>query len=213
MTAPAAWFLVAFLVVAPLDWWSRWRDVHRLELVTKPLATALLIAVALTLEPDSDPVRAWFCVALALSLVGDVMLLDDRRFVHGLAAFLLAHVAYIAGFIALGTWRWWTFALSAVPIAALVGTVGVRIVRSTAGQPRAVQVGVRAYLLVILTMFALACGAGSWVVVAGAALFVVSDSLLGWRTFVARDPDRVSSTAVMVTYHAAQVVLTLSLIA
>jgi uncharacterized membrane protein YhhN len=209
----AAWcFLVAFFVVAPLDWWSRWRDLRRLELVTKPLATALLIAVALTLSPDVPAARVWFAIALVLSLVGDVMLLDDGRFVAGLVAFLLAHVAYGAGFLALDTWRWWTFALSAVPIALALSTVGVRIVRATRSQPAVLQIGVRAYLVVILAMFALACGAGSWVLVLGAALFVLSDSLLGWRTFVATDASRATATAVMVTYHAAQCLLTLALV-
>ena len=188
MTTTAWWLLVAFLVVAPLDWWSRWRGGHRLEVVTKPLATALLIAIALTLDADSGPVRVWFCIALALSLVGDVMLLDDSRFIAGLAAFLLAHVAYIGGFLALDTWRWWTFALSALPAGVVVTTVGMRIIRATATEPRPVQLGVRAYLVVILMMFAVACGAGSWLVVAGAALFVTSDSLLGWRSFVVTTP-------------------------
>ena len=95
---------------------------------------------------------------------------------------------YIGGFLALDTWRWWTFALSAVPAGLVVATVGVRIVRATAVEPRPVQLGVRAYLVVILMMFAVACGAGSWLVVAGAALFVTSDSVLGWRSFVAATP-------------------------
>ena len=49
---------------------------------------------------------------------------------------------------------------------------------------------------------------GGWVI-AGTTLFVVSDSLLGWRQFVRSHAWM--AVAVMVTYHAAIVSLALSL--
>ena len=60
-----------------------------------------LIGLAVGLTPGSaggDAARPWFVAALALSLVGDVLLMLPReRFVGGLVAFLLAHLAYIVG--------------------------------------------------------------------------------------------------------------------
>jgi len=209
----AAWILLAcFAVVAPLDWLSRWYQLRRVEIVTKPLATALLVGVAATIDPAQSEVRAAFVIALVASLVGDVLLLDDSLFIAGLAAFLAAHVAYVVGFLLTDSWHWWGVAASAVPITVTVAVVGRAILAATRARAAPLRVGVRVYLVVILTMFACACGAGGAVLIAGAALFVVSDSLLGWRQFVA-DHDRARMrTAVMVTYHLAQLLLTLSLI-
>mgnify|MGYP003562357978 CR=1 FL=1 len=62
---------------------------------------------------------------------------------------------------------------------------------------------VRIYLFVITVMAVVAWATGRAVALVGAASFVVSDTLLGWREFVARTPSRVLSVAVMVTYHVA----------
>ena len=100
MTA-TAWVLFGVAAVAAVaNWWSRWIDDRRTELWSKPLALAALIGVALTLEPADDAVRAWFVVALVCSLLGDLFLLDgDRWFVAGLGSFLVAHLAYVVGFV------------------------------------------------------------------------------------------------------------------
>jgi uncharacterized membrane protein YhhN len=70
------------------------------EYVAKPLTMVVLIGVALALHPTSDAQRWWFVAALVLSLAGDVFLmLPNDMFVAGLASFLLAHVAYVVGFL------------------------------------------------------------------------------------------------------------------
>ncbi len=210
----SAWALLAgFLVVAPVNWSSRWYGVRWAEVVTKPTATALLVGVALTSDPAANDVRTALVIALVASLVGDVLLLDDSLFVAGLVAFLAAHVAYIAGFLLLDTWHWWYVAASAVPIALVARIVGRPILTATRSRGAPLRLGVRVYLVVILAMFACACGAGGATLVAGAALFVVSDSLLGWRQFVAEHDSAPLRTGVMVTYHLAQLLLTLSLVA
>ncbi len=212
MTTTAWALLACFLVVAPLNWLSRWYGVRWVELVTKPTATALLVGVALTSDPAADDVRTALVVALVASLVGDVLLLGDSLFIAGLVAFLAAHVAYVAGFLLLDTWHWWYVAASAVPIVLVALVVGRPILSSTRTRGAPLRVGVRVYLVVILAMFACACGAGDATLVAGAALFVVSDSLLGWRQFVAVHDTAPLRTGVMVTYHLAQLLLTLSLV-
>ena len=63
-----------------------------------PKVLALLNSLKLGAAAAADR-QVWFVVALVFSLVGDVaLMLDSDRFVLGLGAFLVAHVAYIVGF-------------------------------------------------------------------------------------------------------------------
>jgi uncharacterized membrane protein YhhN len=203
--------LVAGALFAVCNWWSRWVQHRPTELWSKPLTLVALIGAAIALDPDDPVVRAWFVVALVLSLVGDVFLLgDDRWFVPGLAAFLAGHVAYVVGFVLAEPWRWWSFALAGVALGMLAVTVGRRIVAGAVERRPALRVPVASYLGVISLMVAVAAAAGNWWAVGGAVLFLSSDTVLGWRQFVARQP-RMPVT-IMVTYHVAQAALVLSLI-
>ncbi len=117
---------VVFVVAAGANWWSRWTDDRRTELWSKPLALIALIGVAATLDPVDPAVRAWFVVALVFSLAGDVFLLDgDRRFIPGLVAFLLAHVAYTIGLIVAPDWSWVGFVVGVVIMVVLAAAVGL----------------------------------------------------------------------------------------
>ena len=69
---------------------------------------------------------------------------------------------------------------------------------------------VAVYLVVISTMFCAAMATGGTWAILGAALFVASDSILGWRQFVNRAPWM--AVAVMVTYHLGQAGLVASLL-
>jgi uncharacterized membrane protein YhhN len=212
-----AWIGLAIAAVCALaNWWSRWRDHRPTELWSKPLTLVALIGVALAIDPAEPVVRWWFVAALVLSLAGDVFLLgDDRWFVPGLAAFLAGHLAYTVGFVVLGlvvadTWRWWPVAIAAVAVIALVLVIGRRIVAGATSRDRALRLPVMAYLAVISTMLLAAAGAGNAWAIAGATLFVVSDTVLGWRQFVTPRPWM--APAIMVTYHLAQTGLVLSLV-
>jgi uncharacterized membrane protein YhhN len=176
---------------------------------SKPLTLVALIGAAIAVDPDDPAVRAWFVVALVLSLAGDVLLLDDRRFVPGLAAFLAGHVAYIVGFVLAERWRWWAFALAAFGLGAIAVTIGRRVVAGAAEHRAALRVPVASYLGAISLMVAAAAAAGDAWAIAGAALFLSSDAVLGWRYFVAREPWM--PITIMVTYHLAQAALVLSL--
>lgn len=208
----ASWVCVGVAAPAALaNWWSRWTLHRSTERWSKPLTLAALSGVALTIDPVDPAVRAWFVVALVLSLAGDVFLLDtERRFVAGLAAFLLAHVAYTIGFVVSDTWRWWSLLVALVPLIVLAATTGRRIVDGAATHDRALRVPVAAYLLVICSMAAAAAAAGNVWAVVGATLFVVSDTVLGWQRFVGRA--HWMSLAVMVTYHLGQAGLVASLL-
>jgi uncharacterized membrane protein YhhN len=212
MTTFAWTFVAVFAVAASANWWSRLSDVRRrTEVWSKPLALIALIAVAVALDPIDQLARAWFVMALVCSLAGDVLLLyGDRYFVPGLVAFLLAHLAYTFGFVAFDDWSLAGFLVGALMMAVLGAAVGVRIVLAARRKERALGTAVAMYLLVISLMFCAAMATGSTWAIVGAALFVASDSVLGWRQFVAKASWM--PVTVMVTYHLGQAGLVASLL-
>ena len=210
MTAQAAALLAVTAVAAVVDWWAVARDRRPVEYVVKPLTLVALTATALALDPADPAVRAWFVVALVLSLAGDVLLMLPRDlFVPGLAAFLLAHAAYVVGLALAGVTPGGMVVGLAVVGLALVA-VGMPLLRGARRAEAALVPPVLAYMLVISAMLATAVGTGRALAIAGAGLFYLSDALIGWGRFVtAHDRGRV---AVMVTYHVGQALLVLSLI-
>jgi uncharacterized membrane protein YhhN len=212
MTSAAWTFAGIFAVAAAVNWWSRLDDKRRrAELWSKPLALIALIAVAVALEPADQLVRAWFVIALVCSLAGDVFLLyGERYFVPGLTSFLLAHLAYTFGFIAFDDWSSAGFVVGAVMMAVLAVAIGVRIVGAARRTERVLGPAVAGYLLAISVMFCAAMATGSTWAILGAALFVASDSVLGWRQFVTAA--RWMPVTIMVTYHLGQAGLVASLL-
>ena len=163
--------------------------------------------MAATIDPADRTQQVWFLVALGLSLVGDVALMLPRdRFIAGLGAFLLAHVAYIGGLIARGVDGAGLavgFALAGLAIA----TLGRRIIGSA---PADLRPPVAAYVVVISAMMATGIATGEPWIIVGALLFYVSDALIGWTRFVA--DFRYGRLAVMTTYHLGQAGLVLGLL-
>ena len=208
-----AWvFAAIFAVAAVANWWSRLGDGRRrTELWSKPLALTALIAVAVVLEPVDQLVRAWFVVALLCSLAGDVLLLfGEKYFVLGLVSFLFAHLAYTFGFLAGDDWSSAGFLVGAAMMAVLAGVIGVRIVLAARRKERVLGPAVTSYLVAISLMFCVAMATGNTWAILGAALFVASDSVLGWRQFVA--DARWMPVTIMVTYHLGQAGLVASLL-
>ncbi|MFV0257570.1 MAG: lysoplasmalogenase family protein [Acidimicrobiales bacterium] len=194
---------------AVTNWWSRTGSHPTAERWSKPLTIAALIGVAVLAPAAGTAYGRWLIVGLIASAAGDVLLLSERRFVPGLAAFLLAHLAYTAGFVARPEWRWWAAVTAAVIMTAAIGLVGRPIVAGATGHDPTLPVAVAAYLVVIAVMAVTAAAAGPPAAVAGAALFVISDALLGWNRFVTARSWM--PPAVMITYHGAQALLVVSL--
>jgi uncharacterized membrane protein YhhN len=93
-----------------------------------------------------------------------------------------------------------------------VAAVGTPILRAVLGRGERELVGpVVAYMAVISVMVACALGTGDPVAAGGAALFLLSDSLIAWNRFVR--PLAWAPVTIMVTYHLAQTGLVLSLLA
>ena len=211
MTPVAGVLLALAGAFAVTDWLGVVHSHRRLRWIAKPGTILLLLGVALALNPVSDAERNLFVTALLLSLFGDVYLLmtGDRWFLAGLAAFLAAHLSYLAGF-AVGGVSLALFGVSgpAVVLVSIVFGARLREEIRRAGRGRMI-LPVALYATAISAMVALAAASGRPVALAGALLFYVSDGLIAWNRFVR--PLSWSPLPIIVTYHVAQGLLVISL--
>ena len=183
----------------------------RVEVWAKPAVTVAIAALALLLA-DGRPTSVIICAltAYVCCLLGDVALLPAvDRFVEGLGAFLLGHVAFIVMFVLLQPHHvaWALAALLGVMV--LTWTAGRRIVAGARSSGPGLAVPVTAYLLVISAMAVVGWSTRSPAAMFGSLAFVVSDSMIGWSRFV--DTRRSLRLPVMVSYHLALLGLALSL--
>lgn len=180
--------VLAALGAALVDWWAVHRARDTVEAVAKPIVlTMLLFAVVV----DASSGAQWaVATGLALSLAGDVFLLPVvDRFIAGLASFLLAHLAFIAAFAGSLDASTTSGRLSLVFGAGLAlvmcFTLGRRIISATRLDDAAMVKPVAAYIAALSVMLFVGIGTASLVAALGAALFAMSDAVLGWNRFVA----------------------------
>ncbi|TPW12736.1 MAG: hypothetical protein FD127_2459 [Acidimicrobiaceae bacterium] len=206
--------LVASLVALSAalgNWWSRFTDASLLELITKPTATIAIGVLGMSVS-DGAPRGAIVAaiIAFGLCLAGDVALLPAvDRFVIGLAAFLIGHLAFVVMFVALGLPSWRLGGVALVGATAVAAVLGRRIVGGATARDAKLVNPVRAYLAVISAMAIVGWATGLPAAIVGSTLFVASDSALGWRQFVLER--RWMPVTIMVTYHGALLGLALSL--
>jgi uncharacterized membrane protein YhhN len=204
-----------FGVCAVLDWWALWRGQRVVEKIAKPGAMLALIGVVIASRGLGDTSIRLLLLALVLCLAGDVLLLaqGDGRFLAGLSAFLLGHLAYAVLFLHLGLPSGWWAVAAGVGLLGLL-SFGVRIIRAAFGTEgpagAGLGVGVTAYIAVICVMAVLGWWTGHVWIGLGASIFVVSDTILGWNKFVRALPW--GPVAVMVTYLAAQALLVIGVL-
>jgi uncharacterized membrane protein YhhN len=220
----AFWTLLEVAAAAAIvDWTAVARSDRRLEYLAKPGVLVALTAACAVLPATHTVLvdrKWWFVAALVLCLAGDVLLMLPRDlFVAGLGAFLVGHLLYIVGLLQPPSPPGvppFAFSTTGLVVAALVG-VAYGVVPATlifrslvrSGQ-RELIAPVAVYLVVILTMAVLAANVGVPAALVGAALFVVSDTILAVNRFVRPIPH--GDVAVHLTYHLAQGLLVLSLL-
>jgi uncharacterized membrane protein YhhN len=220
VTGLSAGLLIAAALLALLDWFAVARHQKLLEYLTKPATLVVLIGVAMTLEPDTPGRRAAVVVALVLSLAGDIFLMLERKphagrvekgyFVQGLAAFLLAHLAYIVAFQIEGG-AVWLVGFVFVAIRAATLPITARLTSELRARNQAsLAPPVRAYAIAISGMVAAVAATGNLIAIGGALLFLVSDLLIAWTRFVR--PMSWAPVVIMVTYHLGQTGLVVSLV-
>ncbi len=208
--------LVAAFVFAVLEGLALQKNWFKLEWVAKP-AVMLCLFVWLFTTVGVNGATLWFGLGILLSLLGDILLMIslDRLFLHGLVAFLLAHVFYIIGFNipipAISAWS--------VILAVLIGWGGARVIRRiltavTASGNVRMRLPIIIYSVVISLMLLsamiklndLSWNAGASLLVAlGAFLFYISDVILAWMKFVA--PIQNGRIYNIAAYHLGQISL------
>lgn len=212
-------FLIIAFLFAALESYALWKGPHKLEYVAKPAVMVFLLAYLWTSNASRVPL-AWFSFGLIFSLLGDVLLMLslDRMFLAGLAAFLLAHVAYIVGFnIPLPEASGWGFAF-----AFIVAIGGARVIRRilSAVQSKQMRIPISVYGLVISVMLLSAMikltdmtwgSNAALLVTVGAFLFYISDIILAWNKFVSPIPHgRILNIG---AYHLGQIALIAGVVA
>ena len=177
----------------------------------KPAASLAFLLTAVTLDPVHTDTRVWFCVALVFCVSGDVFLMLPRdAFVPGLASFLVAQLCFTVGF-ALHITSGRRLALGIVLVVVIAAILTVRFLSALVREGRrSLVVPVLAYVGAIGAMVVTAVGAGGAAAIAGAALFFVSDALIGETRFVR--PRSWGPVAVIITYHLALTGLLVSLV-
>ncbi|MBE3068183.1 MAG: lysoplasmalogenase [Chloroflexi bacterium] len=213
---------IAVLAAAVADWVAVANGWKKIETIAKPMTMVLLFGyLALAGGFGAAPLIC-FGLGIFFSLVGDIFLMisyarfSNRWFLPGLAAFLLAHVAYIIG---LNTPFGELSPLWAIGIGILLALTAGRILRRILagvlekGLERLV-VPVVAYGTVITLMLLSAIltiyrvdwkTSASGLVFLGAILFYFSDIILAWNKFV--KPVRNGRVTNMITYHLGQIAL------
>ncbi len=214
MNSAAFVLLVAASIVAIGDWIAVATDNKPLEILLKPLTMVLLIVAVIAMDPEGTAAdaRGWFVAALALSMLGDIFLLWPDRvplFIGGLASFLLGHVGYIGGMLALGLSLPMLLA-GIVVVAGAVWLIGRRIIEAvaTSDEPE-LKVPVIAYVGVISAMVATAFGTGATPAILGSVSFYASDAQIAWNRFISELP--FGRLGIMTTYHLGQLGLVLTL--
>jgi len=204
-------FLCLAAALAVLDWVAVGRNSAVFEYVSKPSATVALLLTAATLDVSHDAPWSWRLVALAFCVAGDVFLMLPRdAFIPGLASFAVAQILFTVSFATsdVSGGRLVVGLIIAIPASGLLARRFVGAIRKSGHGELAVPVVV--YMVVISAMAVGSIAAGSAVAIAGAVLFMASDSLIAESRFVREQ--RWHGVGIMVTYHLALAGLVLGLL-
>ena len=179
--------------------------------VAKLIASSGFIGLALQVGGLRSGYGRVILAGLAFSWLGDAALIGNGQswFLFGLAAFLLAHIAYIAAFVIAGlSIRW--IGVVAFPVAFIALTVAVWLDPFVTHK---LVVPVRLYIIVISLMVIAAFGARgrgrSNLVIIGAVSFFLSDLSVASLRLV--QTDLPTYVAGLPLYYAAQISFALSI--
>jgi uncharacterized membrane protein YhhN len=179
---------VAVLVSAALAIFGAERGVRWMTAAFKPLTTVLLFFV---LGWPETTYAQLIAAGIALSVVGDVALLwpGNRPFIVGLAAFLLAHVAYVIAFLGVAV-----FSAHVVGVALVTAATTILTLRAIWPGAAGMHGPTLAYGVVISAMVIAASAtlggslSRAYLSAVGAVLFYISDTSLALDRFRAKIP-------------------------
>jgi uncharacterized membrane protein YhhN len=189
---------------------------NNMRFFTKPLLVIILFTWFITSSAKLPPLRYYIAAALFFSWLGDIFLLMEAKgpywFMAGLGSFLAAHIMYILFFLQLRSkqrpqkpWNLFVIAMVAVYAISLFAFLYPYIGN--------LKIPVAVYALAISAMLITAAHAfnrntsgAAMYCIAGAVLFVMSDSLLSINKFYNSFP--AAGTGIILTYGLAQFAIT-----
>jgi uncharacterized membrane protein YhhN len=207
--------IIIFFIILVADLVAIQGEYKIAEYFFKPLIIIWLMAwFVLQLRYAQSILKKWIIFALFFSWLGDLLLMfhqeDSIFFLLGLSSFLIAHIFYILFFHfvrikEMVKSRWYLLLIVAIYYAVIISLLSPYL-----GE---MKLPVRIYAVVISFMFMLAMHmlfiknktTGLWMM-AGAFLFVVSDSLLAINKFF--QPFEMAGFFVISTYGLAQLFIT-----
>jgi uncharacterized membrane protein YhhN len=166
---------------------------------TKPLLVPILILYYCI---HNQKLNWLFIGGLVMSFFGDLFLMFKGGFIAGLSSFLITHVLYIITFKAYFQKK----NLYTIP---LIGLFVIGLYGFLYPQLAAMKIPVLAYAVTIGTMLYVALGTTDKLLLLGATLFVISDSILAINLFYKHST--IGSLTVMFTYVLAQYALVLGM--
>ncbi len=206
------YFLLFAILLSALSFMKT--DVQKksnLYLLFKPLTTVLIIIFCLMQTPE---VSLWYkyliLTGLFFSLIGDIFLmLPSDRFISGLISFLIAHFFYISAFSGVSGWH--LNIIYFVPVFLYTGYL-LKLLLPGAGSKK---IPVIIYAVVLSLFLWQSAGRlhfsydhSALLALAGAILFVISDSILAYTRFTKNF--RFSQEIKMTAYWAAQILIAAS---
>jgi alkenylglycerophosphocholine/alkenylglycerophosphoethanolamine hydrolase len=197
-------YMLFALMAAAAYLYAQFNDIHELSLVSKGIPVIILLLWLR--EAPTGSYRRWISIGLVFSLAGDLLLAwPDDLFVFGLGAFLIAHLAYLRAYLTDCKQPAWL----ALIIALLAGGSMFALFASTGLGPLLIPVACYALAICIMLWRALArlkqtdiSRNSALFAAGGAALFVLSDSMIGINRFVW--PFEASNVTIILSYWLGQ---------
>ncbi len=184
--------------------WGKW--------IFKITASSAFVLIALTLADVSSPYSNWMLIGFGFSFLGDVFLIksDEGTFFKiGIVSFALAHIAFIAAFISVGSFE---LLFLITTIAALV-----LMVRSYRWLKPNISTDFKALVAMYIIIIGAMCELSGYAwegnyrngVLVGAFLFAVSDLFVAREKFIKSEFR--NKLIGLPVYYLAQIFLALSL--
>jgi len=215
------WLILAFIFAA-FEAIAVSKNFQKLEFLAKP-AVMVFLFIWLHATTGLQGIAFWFGVGILFSLAGDILLMmpQDRMFLFGLIAFLLAHIAYIIGLrerlVTINVWSPILLVFITIGAGGLLGRI-VGALRIKGGNHLVIPVVIYGTVISVMLYAALlAVSNPEWqtnaalFVSLGALLFCTSDAILAWNKFV--QPIRYGRVWCITLYHLGQIGLTAGVIA
>lgn len=208
-------WITVYLAVLATDLVAVYTNNGTLRYITKPLLMPLLVVYfVFATNTFTHSFKKWVILALLFSWLGDILLMFESLhanfFIFGLIAFLLAHMFYIVLFdkirVKAGIKQ---SLLPLLPIAVYYVLLISLLQPHLGGMQKPVSI----YGLIISIMLSFAIDLwrlknklAANLIISGAILFIVSDSLLAINKFY--NQFEYAGVAVMLTYGVAQLLIT-----